>query len=108
MFPDLGRVYIFKESLRAVCEMESKYDARVYLLRWLEEARETGIKELLKLVNMVESHMDGILNWYESRISNGVMEGFNSVLQAFKGRARGYRSFERYRTMIYLRSSGLC
>ena len=43
-----------------------------------------------------------------SRISNGVMEGFNSVLQAFKGRARGYCSFERYRTMIYLRSSGLC
>ena len=108
MFPDLGRVYIFKESLRAVWEMESKYDARMYLLRWIEEAKDTGIRELLKLVNLVESHMEGILNWYESRISNGVMEGFNSVLQAFKGRARGYRSFERYRTMIYLRSSGLC
>ena len=108
LFPDLGRVYIFKESLRAVWEMGSKYDARMYLLRWIEDARGTGIRELLKLVDLVESHMEGILNWYESRISNGVMEGFNSVLQAFKGRARGYRSFERYRTMIYLRSSGLC
>ena len=108
MFPDLSRVYVFKESLRAVWEMESKYDAQNYLYRWIEEAKETGIKELLKLVNLVESHAEGILNWYDSRISNGVMEGFNSVLQAFKGRARGYRSFERYRTMIYLRSSGLC
>ena len=84
------------------------YDARTYLLKWIKDAKDTGIKELLKLVDLVESHMEGILNWYESRINNGVMEGFNSVLQAFKGRARGYRSFERCRTMIYLRSSGLC
>ena len=79
MFPDLGRVYVFKESLRAVWEMESKCDARMYLLRWISEAKDTGIKELMRLVNLVESHMGGILNWYESRISNGVMEGFNSV-----------------------------
>jgi transposase len=107
-FPDLGVVYTFKESLRRAWEYERKYDAFLFLQRWIGEAKETGIPELLKLVGLVESHLDGILNWYESRISNGVMEGFNSVLQAFKGRARGYRSFERYRTMIYLRCSGLC
>ncbi len=82
------------------------YDARTYLLKWIEDAKDTGIKELLKLVDLVESHMKGILNWYESWINNGVMEGFNSVLQAFKGRARGYRSFERYRTMIYREAPG--
>lgn len=108
MFPDLGRTYIQKESLRATWGMEHKYDARDFLTRWIKESIDTGIKELIRVANTIERHMDGILNWYESRISNGVMEGFNSVLQAIKGRARGYRSFERYRTMIYLRSSGIC
>ena len=71
MFPDLGRVYVFKESLRAVWEMESKYDARMYLLRWMKEAKDTGIKELLKLVNLVESHMEGI--------STGTNRGYPTV-----------------------------
>ena len=108
MFPDLGRVYVFKESLRGVWEMPTKYDAHCYIERWISEAKATCISELVKLANLVESHKTGILNWYDSHISNGVMEGFNSVLQAFKGRARGYRSFERYRTMIYLRGSEMC
>ena len=107
-FKDLGRTYIQKETLRGVWGMEKKYDARMYLLRWLKESRETKIKELVAVAEMMERHMEGILNWYDSKISNGVMEGFNSVLQAVKGRARGYRSFERFRTMIYLRSSGIC
>lgn len=107
MFPDLGRTYIQKESLRATWGMEHKYDARDFLTRWIKESIDTGIKELIRVANTIERHMDGILNWYESRISNGVMEGFNNVLQAIKGRARGYHSFERYRTMIYLRSSGI-
>lgn len=77
-------------------------------MKWCEDARKENIFELNGIVDMIERNLEGILNWYTSRINNGVMEGFNSVLQAFKGRARGYRSFERYRTMIYLRGSNLC
>ena len=103
-FPDLGRIYVFKESMRGFWEMPTRYDGGMFVRRWCSEARATDVPELVRIVNMVE----GILNWYDSRISNGVMEAFNSVLQAFKGRARGYRSLERYRTMIYLRSCSLC
>ena len=107
-FHDLGRIYVFKESMRGIWGMSNKHDGQAFLCRWCSEAREEKIPELDKVVDMVEKNQENILNWYSSRITNGVMEAFNSVLQAFKGRARGYRSFERYRTMIYLRGSPLC
>ena len=88
--------------------MPSKHDAQGYIMKWCEDAKAEGIPELNEIVEMVERATENILNRYPSRISNGVMEAFNSVLQAFKGRARGYRSFKRYRTTIHLCGSGLC
>jgi transposase len=41
---------------------------------------------------MVEAHWDGIITWQDSRLSNGLLEGTNSLVQAAKRRARGYRS----------------
>jgi len=41
--------------------------------------------------NMVEAHWDGIIRWQESKINNGILEGLNSVLQAAKRKARGYK-----------------
>jgi Transposase len=37
-------------------------------------------------------HRDGILAWFDSRIANGLIEGINSLVQAAKAKARGYRS----------------
>lgn len=42
-----------------------------------------------------------VLNWFETRISNGLIEGFNSVLQAAKRKARGYRTKENLIAMSY-------
>ncbi|MBU3914259.1 transposase, partial [bacterium] len=45
---------------------------------------------------------DGILSWKLSQINNGILEGLNSVIQAAKSKARGYRNFRYFRTTIYL------
>jgi transposase len=51
---------------------------------------------------MLESHWDGIIRWHHSRISNGLLEGLNSLIQATKRRARGYRTTRNYKSMVYL------
>jgi len=43
-----------------------------------------------------------MLQWYESRINNGILEGINSLAQAAKAKARGYRSLRKFITMIYI------
>ena len=47
-------------------------------------------------------HWDGILLWFRSRITNGMIEGINSLVQAAKARARGYRTTENFITIAYL------
>jgi len=45
---------------------------------------------------------DGVLRWFESQITNGILEGFNSLLQAAKAKARGYRTHKNFINMAYL------
>ena len=47
-------------------------------------------------------HWNGVMNWFKSRINNGILEGINSMIQAAKARARGYRTIDYMITMIYL------
>ncbi len=43
-----------------------------------------------------------MLRWFTSQINNGILEGINSLVQAAKTSARGYRSYRNFITMIYL------
>ena len=49
----------------------------------------------------IRRHWKGVLRWFVSKITNGLLEGINS-LQAAKAKARGYRSFRNLATIIYL------
>ncbi len=42
------------------------------------------------------------MRWFDSLISNGILEGFNSLLQSAKAKARGYRSQKNFINMAYL------
>jgi transposase len=76
--------------------------AEEYLRRWIEEVRGTGIAALIKFCETLEAHWDGVIRWHHSRVNNGLLEGLNSLIQAAKRRARGYRTARNYKTMIYL------
>ena len=55
-----------------------------------------------EVAQTVRRNWVGIVTWIDSRISNGVLEGINSLIQAAKARARGYRSLKNLTTMAYL------
>ena len=54
-----------------------------------------------KAAKMVKNHWDGILQWKESQINNGILEGLNSVIQAAKRKARGYKK-DHFKVIAYL------
>ena len=62
-------------------------------------------KLLIKAAKTVKRYWDGIVKWYESKINNGILEGLNSVIQAAKSKARGYKTFKNYKIIIYLFNS---
>jgi transposase len=50
----------------------------------------------------IKAHWKGVLRWFTSHINTGVLEGINSLVQAAKARARGYRTTRNLITMVYL------
>lgn len=73
-----------------------------FLKRWYFRATHSRLKPMIQAARTVKRHWDGILRWSTSQISNGVLEAINSLVQAARARARGYRGTRNFITMVYL------
>ena len=51
---------------------------------------------------MLREHWNEILNYFDNKYTNAILEGINSIIQNIKRRARGFRNEEYFETMIYL------
>ena len=60
------------------------------------------IQPIIDVAKTIRRHQAGVLRWFTSRINNGILEGINSLVQAAKAKARGYRSNRNFATIIYL------
>ncbi len=60
------------------------------------------IEEVIKVARTNKVHWDGIMSWYTRPITNAILEGINSLIQAAKAKARGYRTLDNLITMVYL------
>jgi transposase len=56
---------------------------------------------MVKVAEMIERHLVGIVAYWKHRVTNGWLEALNSVLQAIKRKARGYRTTEYLKAIIY-------
>jgi len=73
-----------------------------FLKQWYWWATHSRLAPIIRAAKTIKNHWDGVLNWFSSRITTGLLEGFNSLIQAAKARARGYRSDENLIAMAYL------
>ena len=76
--------------------------AEEYLKRWYYWATHSRIEPMKEAAYTIKRHWYGVINWFKSKINNGILEGINSMIQAAKARARGYRTIDYLITMIYL------
>jgi len=57
---------------------------------------------MIKVAQMIENHLAGILAHWKWGLTNAFMEGLNSVFSAVKRKARGFRSSVYLVTVLYL------
>lgn len=50
--------------------------------------------------NTIYRHYDGIVQYFSSKLTNGVLEGINSTIQTIKRVAKGFRYTENFKKMI--------
>jgi transposase len=77
-------------------------DAQAFLRRWYFWATHSRLEPMKRAAATIRRHWDGILRWFSSKLTNGILEGMNSLIQAAKSRARGYRTTTNLIAMIYL------
>jgi transposase len=101
LFPVLGEAYRLKELFNDLWEMDTEEEAIVFLKSWCNEAAKLKIDPFNQFIKMIQSHWTGIVNFCETKINNGILEGINNKVQLAKRRARGYRCTKNFINMIY-------
>jgi len=97
------KAYEIKLSLRDFWNFRDPFLARSYLKRWYFWATHSRLPPVIDKAITLKNHWNGILNYISTRIDNGVLEGINSLIQAAKNSARGFRSTKNFIITIYLR-----
>jgi transposase len=101
-----ARALRWREDFQAFYDQDPSY-APEYLQRWCSGAKRSRLQPIKDFVALVERHWEGILAWHTSHLANGLLEGINSLIQAAKARARGYRNKNKMITIIYLTAAKL-
>jgi len=100
-YPKLGEGYRLKEMLTEFWDIQDREEAEGYLTFWCDMVKESRIQPFIRVANMIKAHWSGVVNYIESRITNGILEGINSKIQLAKKRARGFRKVSNFIRMIY-------
>jgi transposase len=96
-----ARAYQIRLAFQDLYEQPSA-EAASYLKKWYFWATHSRLEPIIDAAHTVKRHWDGILRWFDSKIANGLIEGINSLVQAAKAKARGYRSKRNLKAMVYL------
>ena len=70
------------------------------LNKWYFWATHSRLAEIKEAAKTLKRHWSGVLRWFDSKINKGILEGLNSLIQAAKAKARGYRTFKNLKTII--------
>jgi len=96
------RAYNIRLAFQEFFDKPSLVAGEWFLKQWYWWATHSRLDPIIRAAKTIKNHWDGVLNWFSSRITTGLLEGFNSLIQAAKARARGYRSDENLIAMAYL------
>jgi transposase len=97
-----AEAYRMKVTLQDFYEQPNPRAARQFLSEWCEMAQESALEPMRKVAKTLLDHAEGILRWFTSGLANGLLEGINSLLQAAKSKARGYRTTRNLIAIAYL------
>jgi transposase len=97
----LVRAWYLKESFQLFWTYKQPWRAKQHLLKWMNSAMRSRLEPFKKFVGMLRSHLDGVLAWTKTRLSNGAVEGMNNKIKSISHRSFGFRTAENFIAAIY-------
>ena len=102
----LFRALNLREAFQQLYAAPTEDEFEALLNKWYFWATHSRLEPMKRVAKTIKKHWDGVLQWKKSQINNGILEGLNSVVQAAKRKARGYK-FKHFKTIVYLITGGL-
>jgi transposase len=96
-----SRAWAIKEHFRWFWSYTYAKNAEKYFRKWYGWATHSRLKPVISVAKTLNRHLDNLLTYFRHPITNATSEGFNSRIQSIKSNARGFRSFDNYRTRIF-------
>ncbi len=99
--------YQIKEKLSWIRGAKTLQGAKWRIRRFINYLRELIkdqdlLEPMAKALDSLEKHGDKVVERWRSGKTSARLEGLNSIFQAVRARARGYRNTETFLMMIYL------
>ena len=73
--------------------------------RWVRRAAKKApgqvLEAMVKVAEMIDTHLEGVLAYWTAKVTNAFLEGLNSLFSATKRKARGYRTTRYFKAMLY-------
>ena len=83
----LAKAYYLKEKITLVWGQLDKEAARAWLYDWIREAIRSEVTQMIKAGMSMFKHREGILAWYDMRITTAMVEGINNKIKVMKREA---------------------
>jgi len=91
--------------MRLILQEAYRYPASIapsVMKDWISWGLRCRLEPMVEVAKMLKRHYDGVVRWFTSNLNNGLLEGINSLFQAAKRKARGYRSYKNMIAIVYL------
>jgi len=96
----LATGYYLKEDLGQLWKQPNKGIASCFLDGWIERALAANIPLITTFARTLKRHRQGILAYYDYRITTGPLEGVNNKIKTLKRQAYGYRDIDFFKLRI--------
>ena len=103
----LYRAYLMKESFAAILDRRQPNVVRGKLEEWISWATHSGLKPFARAARTIKKHIDGIVAYTATGLSNGRSEGMNGKVRTITRRSYGLHGASALIALIRLCCSGL-
>jgi len=97
----LVRAWYLKEAFQLFWYYKQPWRAQQHLTKWIHSAMRSKLDPFKKFAHMLRDHLEGILLWTKTRVSNGAVEGMNNKIKSIIHLSFGSRTAENFIATIY-------
>ena len=98
----LYRAYLLKETLASILDGRQVNVARQKLGEWIDWASRSRLEPFKKVARTISTHIEGILGYVATRLSNGRVEGNNGKIRTITRRSYGFANPSSVIALIHL------